>query len=220
MTAPSLCPWPVVFSGTPSEELRARVATLAPRLVVPAEATEPVLDPRDEGFVWLPARVELDDALEAALRGASATSGATVATAPWEAHFADGVVPLGEQVLVAAPGTTRFTPAGPVVDRGVPSVSLGCTVRLVVPERVSAHLGAVNEESTAVARLAFGGGLEAEPRWATLAVAPLVALFRSFARARGSRRTAFTVAFLESFVASAAAAKLWELRYPDEEAGA
>lgn len=208
--------WTVVVGGVPTSAWRSEVEAWAPRLVVPTESPEAIPDLAREAVVWLPPRAIVDASVRAAIEGFCAQQPGGVGTAIWEAEHGSGVVPLGEHVVVASPGAARFGAEGPVPGPGAKRTSLPCRLRLKVPDRVSEYMGAVNEESTAAA-LVWGRSGGARPRWWVQSVRPLVSLLSSFLRSTGPRRRAFTVAFLESFVASAALAKRWELEFPEEE---
>ena len=208
--------WAVVVGGVPTSTWRADVEAWAPQLVVPTESPQALPDLEREGVVWLPPRAVVDESVRDAILGFYARQPGGVGTAIWEADHGSGVVPLGEHVLVASPGAARFGAEGPVPLPGEKRTSLACRLRLNVPVRISEYMGAVNEESTAAA-LAWGRSEDVAPRWWLQSVRPLVALLSSFLRSTGPRRRAFTVAFLESFVASAALAKRWELEFPEEE---
>lgn len=207
----------VIVAGPPSGELAEGLACWGHRVweVGPEPIPEMASGLGDLSLVWLHPRARLDAALREALDGVCGLEEPCVATAVHVARESGTTVPLGERVVAASQaaataGTTGLRPKPGAVRR-----RLDLVVTVDVPGRVGPHLEAVNQESTAVA--ALGAAVGEAPSWRGLAVAPLAGTLRGWWKARGDRGRAFTVAFLESFVAPAAAAKLWELRQPEEE---
>ncbi|MDG2303793.1 MAG: hypothetical protein P8R42_03900 [Candidatus Binatia bacterium] len=203
---------PVIVAGPPSVELSADLQGWTTSPVVLQAPLDPAIlpDPARDGFVWLSPRTRIDADLRDALGRFGVVGRPRVGVAPHVAERAGGTVPLGDRVVVAEAGAARFALRGPKAVAGAEIVRLDCTIRVSAPERVGDHLRSINEESTIAA--ALGAHVGEVAGWGALALAPMVGTLRGWMGARGAGERTITVAFLESFAAAAAAAKLWELR--------
>jgi len=207
---------PVVLAGAANPEAR-RAFEAWTRTVVVLDEAATVPDPASSGLVWLSPRTLPDEELRAAVAEFASSPARRVGVAPCEVVMDDGAVPLGERLIVADGGAARWSVRGLEPVGAADTVRLACRLRLSAPDRIGAHLRAINEESSILAALGARAG--AEPSWHALAVQPVLGTLRAWLGATGDRERAFSVAFLENFAHAATAAKLWEYRHPESEPG-
>jgi hypothetical protein len=189
-------------------------ATPPPGLVVERTSLEEVASAADmariaarAAVVWLPAWSRLERADWEALAAWLAAGRAPLARARLRIARAGAAAPVGAALVASRPGAASLRSGAPAASRGAAVAALDRPWTLVPPDSLSAHLDAVNRQTSRAVLLSEDGA--ARPPLRAL-VAPFAAMPLRVVAGRGPWRRRLEPVVVEGYRAALLAAKTWE----------